>query len=167
VGTPRAITHGDGNGSVRVEHVKSRGVIRLTTSGDVGGPLELPVRTFLDRLGVELDDLSPPTLFLLFADHRQSLGPSAVGLVGAYQSEAHAHHAFLTCRRDPSVAWAELLAVRGSGSVERLAWFEVDSASGARGVTAGPPRAPRVSRPARLRVLFRSSGSRTGREEAG
>ena len=118
------ITLGDATRGVRVEHVKSRGLVRLVrwTAGRVEDDgVGVEVSDFCARLGLTTDVLGPSRYLLVAGAARAGAGH----IVALYPTEHEARTAFLNLRRsDPkSDAWAEVTELTPGGDVRRICWF--------------------------------------------
>lgn len=139
---PRSIAWGDGATAARVEYVKSRGVVRLTT-GAGSGHRELTLPSFCDELGIRPEAVTAPT-YLLFAGKGASPAGGCRDLVATYLCPNEARRDFTDRRHDASFRWAELIClVAGRTSV--VCWFGVDRADQVPGRRATPsaPVSPR------------------------
>lgn len=99
---------------------RRRRVVRLPTGA------ELPVRTFLDQLGIDLTDILPGRQYLLFAGEGRRPAGGTRDIVRTFTSEQEARAAFRHLRlsvRDGE-GWGELVALDARGRVKRLCWFE-------------------------------------------
>jgi hypothetical protein len=161
---------GDGPTRVGVEFVKSRRVLRLFGwcdhhEGRVT-PAEVPLRSFLEQVGVPDEALGLSPRFLLFAgSHRRPRGGYR-DLVAGFDAEDRAREVFRRLRltRQPDLDWAELVALEPGGRLKPLCWFGVRAAAvephpGGWALGDDPPPAPAphtevTSRRGRLRRLL-------------
>ena len=123
MGRPASITLGGTTDGVRVEHVKGRGLVRLSRStagasqDDVVG---MEVSDFCSRLGITTDVLSGDRRFLLVADPSR---PGVRHVIALFRSEAEARTEFVRFRRSERApgAWAEVLDI--TRDARRICWF--------------------------------------------
>ena len=125
MGRSPSITVGDPREGVRVEHLKSRGMVRLVrwTAGRVeDDTLGLEVSDFCSRLGLTTDVLGPSRRYLLVAGAER---PGAGHIVALFSSEDLARNAFVKVRRaEPGTeAWAEVTELTPGGDARRVCWF--------------------------------------------
>lgn len=119
-----SITVGDTSRGARVEHLTSRGLIRLVrwTAGRVeDDAVGLEVSDFCARL--ELTDvLGPSRRYLLVAGAER---PGAGHVVSLFDSEQDARAAFVSIRRSErgAEAWGEVIHLTTGGDARRLCWF--------------------------------------------
>ena len=125
MGRSPSITVGDTNAGLRVEHVKSRGLIRLVrwTAGRVeDDEVGLEVSDFCTRLGLTTDVPGLSHRYLLVAGAER---PGAGHTVTLFATEDQARAAFVQVRRaEPgSEAWGEVSELTTGGDVRRVCWF--------------------------------------------
>ena len=120
---PRSIACGDGETAGRVEYLKGRGVLRLS-SGASSGDRELTVRAFCDELGIDTPPVTVPS-YLLFAGTHLPPAGGCRDLVATYQCPEEARREFAAWRRDPQCVWAELIRL-AAGRPATVCWFGVD-----------------------------------------
>ena len=125
MGRSPSITIGDTSAGLRVEHVKSRGLVRLVrwTAGRVEDDVVgVEVSDFCARLGLTTDVLGPSHRYLLVAGAARAGAGHTVALFG---TESQARTAFVNMRRaDPgSDAWAEVTELITGGNVRRVCWY--------------------------------------------
>jgi len=124
---PRQVVAGTGSATVRIEYVRTRRVLRFSTSGST--PVELALPELIERLGIDAGDVAAPVRYLLFAaGHGQAKG-GASDMVASFASEPHARQAFhqLRERRLDRGSWAELAALDHAGGLVRIGWFGTDT----------------------------------------
>lgn len=130
MGRSPSITVGDTSRGARVEHLTSRGLIRLVrwTAGRVeDDAVGLEVADFCARL--ELTDvLGPPRRYLLLAGAERPGGGHVVSL---FDSEEEARAEFVSIRRSErgAEAWGEVIELTTDGGARRLCWFGTSAAS--------------------------------------
>ena len=139
---PRSIACGDGETAARVEYVKSRGVLRLT-SGAASEHRELTVRDFCEELGIDAQPVTVPT-YLLFAGTDVQPAGGCRDLVATYLCPDEARREFTAWRRDSECVWAELICLAG-GRTATVCWFGVERADRA------PNHRPPLTAPSRRR----------------
>ena len=128
--TSRTLTTGDRRGGARIEYVKRRRVLRLDGWHGDREPLqsvELPLRAFLERLDIDVEDLTPPRRYLLFSGLGRP-GGGARDLTAVFESEQKARaafHALRTERRLPS-SWAQLVTLDDRGRTKPVCWFDAE-----------------------------------------
>jgi hypothetical protein len=125
MGRSPSITVGDPSDGARVEHVKSRGLVRLVrwTDGRVEGEaMGLEVTDFCARLGITTDVLRPRCRYLFVAGAGRPGGGHVVTL---FATEQEARAAFVATRRaEPGAdAWGEVTELTTAGDVRRVCWF--------------------------------------------
>lgn len=140
MGRSPSITVGDADEGVRVEHVKSRGLVRLTRwSGRTvqDDAVGMDVSDFCARLGITTDLLGTnPPRYLLVGDPAR---PGARHVLVLFAAEQDARDQFVRFRRseqDPD-AWAELSEITTGSDLRRICWFGPTASSG-RGDTPEP-----------------------------
>jgi len=152
---------------VGIEFVRRRQVVRLPATG-TSPAAELPLREFLDLLGVRTSDLVPALQFLLFAGTSDRALGGAADLAGTFADEQAGRAAFEELRRSPDFVrgWAELVALDAGGAVRSLCWFgtpsDVEGAGPIRHPatgSAGRPTDPRLAS-TRPTVSARVAGGR-------
>ena len=132
--TSRTLTTGDRRAGARIEYLKRRRVLRLDGWHCDREPLqsvELPLRAFLERLDIDLENLAVPRRYLLFSGLGRP-GGGARDLTGVFESEQKARAAFhllRTERRLPS-SWAQLVMLDDRGRPKPLCWFDADPLAG-------------------------------------
>ena len=126
MGRSPSITVGDAGEGVRVEHVKTKGLVRLVrwqagrAEDDVVG---LEVSDFCARLGITTDVLDPAgRRYLLVADPRRA---GAGHVVAIFDTEERARAEFVRFRRSEpgGGAWAELSEITARHPMRRICWF--------------------------------------------
>ncbi len=129
---------------VGIEFVRRRQVVRLPAT-DNSPAVEVPLREFLDLLGVRTRDLVPTRQFLLFAGTSDRALGGAADLAGTFADEQAGRAAFEELRRSPEFArgWAELVALDVGGGARSTCWF--GRSSGLEG--ANPVRHPASGKP--------------------
>lgn len=160
MGRSPSITIGDARDGIRLEHVKSRGMVRLVrwTAGRVEDDgVGLEVSDFCARLGLTTDVLGPSSAhYLLVAGAER---PGAGHVVSLFDSEQDARAAFVAVRRsNPAAeAWAEVTKLSAGGEARRLCWFGTPGASSHPKVGPDRDEAERTKRQGRTlgRVLRR------------
>lgn len=125
MGRSPSITVGDATEGMRVEHVKSRGLVRLTrwSAGRAQDePVGLEVSDFCSRLGITTDVLGTTRRYLLVAGSRH---PEADHVVALFASEGEARAEFERLRRvEPGEgAWAEVTELTLHGDARPICWF--------------------------------------------
>lgn len=125
MGRSPSITVGDTNAGLRVEHVKSRGLIRLVrwTAGRVeDDEVGLEVSDFCTRLGLTTGVLGLSRRYLLVAGAER---PGAGHTVTLFATEDQARAAFVQVRRaEPgSEAWGEVTELTNGGDLRLVCWF--------------------------------------------
>ena len=125
---PNAILSGDEIAGVRIEYVKSRGVLRLSgwhARDAVVDPVEIPVQALLQRLGIEPADLAFPRQWLLFGGRDEHPRGGAADLLATFHDEVEARRAFQHLRQGAGgpTAWAELVVLDQSGRTRPSCWF--------------------------------------------
>lgn len=137
--TSRTFATGDDRAGAHIEYVKRRQVLRLEGwHGDSERleSVELPLRAFLERLDIDVQDVALHRRYLLFSGVGRP-GGGARDLTGVFESEQKARaafHALRTERRSPS-AWAQLVLLDDRGRSKPLCWFDADPLA-ARGVAS-------------------------------
>ena len=139
---PRSIACGNGETAGRVEYLKSRGVLRLT-SGASSGNRELTVRAFCDELGIDAHAVTVPT-YLLFAGTDLPPAGGCRDLVATYLCPEEARREFAAWRRDSQCVWAELIRL-AAGRTATVCWFGVERAD------RSPHERPSLTAPSRRR----------------
>lgn len=133
MGSAPALSIGDRRAGAHIHYVKSRRVLRLE---GWNGPserltgVEVPLRTFLNSLDIDVRDVDLPRRYLIFAGQGRPRG-GARDLTGVFDCEEEARSAFhdlRTKRRAPS-SWAELIMLDHRGRTKALCWFEADANS--------------------------------------
>ncbi len=153
MGRSASITVGDARDGVRIEHVKSQGMVRLVrwTAGRVEDDgVGLEVSDFCARLGLTTDVIGPSAHYLLVAGSER---PGAAHVVSPFASEQDARAAFVIVRRsDPGAeAWAEVIELKVGGDVRRLCWFGTPGASSHQTFRQGADVTERTKRHGRVR----------------
>jgi hypothetical protein len=151
MGRSPSITVGDAREGVRVEHVKSRGLVRLTrwsTRSAQDDAVGMEVHDFCARLGITTDVLGTSSRYLLVGDPAR---PGARHTVALFTDEMDARTEFIRFRRSEAGpgAWAEVTELTDNGDVRRICWFGLES-------TDHPSPAPK---PRRRLFLRRRTGS--------
>ena len=120
-----AVTWGTSGDEVRVEYVKSRGVLRFRTGRGGGTRVEVAVEEFCRGLGIDVAQLAPTRNYLLFAGVGDHPGAPLRHLVSTFATEDKARAAFRSLRlaHVGPADWAELASVEPSGGLRRLCWF--------------------------------------------
>ncbi len=143
MGRSPSITVGDAIEGLRVEHVKSRGLVRLTRwtpGGTKGDGVGLEVADFCARLGITTDVLGPARRYLLVADPARR---GARHVVALFASEDEARAEFVRFRRSErgAGAWAEAVEITSGGEMRRLCWFGAEQPGKGGPREHGRPRA--------------------------
>ena len=158
MGRSPSITVGDTSRGARVEHVTSRGVIRLVrwTAGKVDDDaVGLEVSDFCARLELTTDVVGPARRYLLVAGAER---PGAGHIVALFATEAEARVAFVRYRRsEPGrEAWAEVTELTTDGTLRRVCWFGTAAREMPPGTSQSVEKRPRLVR----RVLSGSARRR-------
>lgn len=141
-------------GGIRIEYLKSRRCLRLTTTD--GEPVDVPLSQLIEELHIDRSDVVPPPRLLLFAGlHAQPRG-GAGDLVGWFDSDDEARAAFRDARaeRSDGDGWAELVALDGGSRPALRAWFGRPGSERRLRVVAGSHHHP-AGRDRHLRLLAR------------
>jgi hypothetical protein len=125
MGRSPSITVGDAHEGVRVEHVKSRGLVRLVrwsagrTQDEAVG---LEVSDFCAQLGITTDILGLAPRYLFVGDPGR---PGAGHVVALFATEEEARAEFVRFRRAEQApgAWAEAAEITSDAQMRRICWF--------------------------------------------
>ena len=121
--------------------------------------VELPLRTFLNRLDIDVRDVDLPGRYLIFAGQGRP-GGGARDLRGVFDCEEEAWSAFHEFRteRAPS-SWAELVFLDHRGRAKALCWFDADATATAAGSENPPETRQRRVRPSARRKIRRGAST--------
>ena len=141
MGRSPSITIGNAGEGLRVEHVKTKGLVRLVrwqrgrAEDDVLG---LEVSDFCARLGITTDVLGPPPRRYLFV---ADPGHGAGRLLTLVDSEREARAQFISFRQSEHSpgAWAEVCEITTGHGMRRICWFGPSGPSRTQPVDHGPP----------------------------
>jgi hypothetical protein len=125
MGRSPSITIGDATEGLRVEHVKSRRLVRLVrwSAGRAQDEtVGLEVSDFCARLGITTDVMSPVRRYLLVGDPAR---PGVGHVVALFATEDDVRAAFVGFRRSERSpgAWAEATEITGGSAMRRICWF--------------------------------------------
>lgn len=124
----KALITTNGAAGAGIEYLKRRRVVRLFAWSEEAGdiePIEVPIGSLCEQLGIDLGDLRPPSQYLLFGGSGRRSPGSRLDLVRGYACEMEARAAFRQIRvDDPSPGvWAELVALDAAGKVKPVCWY--------------------------------------------
>jgi hypothetical protein len=123
MGTAQTITLGDPNDGIRLEHLKSRGVVRAAHLSQHARPAQLGevhIRDFCEQLGIDAPNSRTSSQYLVIAGDN-----SGIRVIAPYGNEGEARAEFGEIRRrhPGSTAWGEVVVLASGGQVRRLGWF--------------------------------------------